>query len=120
MANYTKGEWKIDHYCVNSDYLIYSNAQPGKAWDKIAIAQQGYSNADANAHLIAAAVNACQKVNPDNPMAVAESIQEMYEALNELCNIMAISCSMKYLQGRCLSLPLSKGQKALAKAEGKA
>ena len=32
----------------------------------------------ANAHLIAAAVNACKKINPDNPMAAAESIGDMY------------------------------------------
>ncbi|KKL76917.1 hypothetical protein LCGC14_2040060, partial [marine sediment metagenome] len=38
----------------------------------------------ANAHLIAAAVNACIKLNPDNPMAVAESISEMCEALKNL------------------------------------
>ncbi len=33
--------------------------------------------AEANAHLIVAAVNACQEVNPDNPMAVAENIQDV-------------------------------------------
>ena len=38
---------------------------------------------EANAHLIAAAVNACIKLNPDNPMAVAESISDLYEALEE-------------------------------------
>lgn len=39
---------------------------------------------DANAHLITTAVNACIKLNPDNPMAVAESIAELYEACKEL------------------------------------
>jgi len=36
---------------------------------------------NANAHLIVEAVNACIEINPDNPMAVAESISDMKEAL---------------------------------------
>ena len=44
---------------------------------------------------------------------------DMYKALTELTSIMALSCSMKYLQAHNLSLPLSQGQKALAKANGK-
>ena len=42
---------------------------------------EGVTEFIANAHLIAAAVNACIKLNPDNPQAVAESIGDMYEAL---------------------------------------
>ena len=34
-----------------------------------------------NANLIAAAVNACIKLNPDDPMTVAEAINDMSEAL---------------------------------------
>lgn len=37
-----------------------------------------------NAHLIVAAANNCRAVNPDNPRAVAESIKDMYEALQYL------------------------------------
>ena len=44
---------------------------------------------------------------------------EMYEALKELCANLSMSCSTDYLYKHNLSLPLSKAQKALAKAEGK-
>ena len=75
MNQYTKGEWTIntvkgirvqtDNKCI---CLVGENDEE----DKI------------NAHLIAAAVNGCASVNPDNPYAVAESIRDMYEALKEL------------------------------------
>ncbi len=35
----------------------------------------------ANANLIVAAVNACIELNPSNPLAVAEAIKDMHEAL---------------------------------------
>lgn len=44
------------------------------------------SEQSANAHLIVSAVNACIKLNPDNPMAVAEGIPALYEACKELVN----------------------------------
>lgn len=37
-----------------------------------------------HAKLIAAAINACALVNPDNPMAVAEAIWDMYTALDSI------------------------------------
>jgi len=40
--------------------------------------------AEANADIIVTAINACQEVNQDNPMAVAESIKDMYEFCREL------------------------------------
>jgi len=47
--------------------------------------------AEANANIIVTAINACQEVNPDNPMAVAESIKDMYEAFRQLKNYPAES-----------------------------
>lgn len=44
--------------------------------------QVGLTSEQAN--LIAAAVNGCISVNPDNPQVVAESIKDMYEALKTL------------------------------------
>jgi len=41
-------------------------------------------NSEANANLIISAVNACIEINPDNPMAVALSIKDMYEKLKAL------------------------------------
>ena len=82
--NYTKGEWWAEFIQVPNKQqweiraktehpLLQHIADMGKPTDG--------SKAEANAHLIAAAVNACISVNPDNPLAVAESIKDMYEAL---------------------------------------
>ena len=44
------------------------------------------SEAAANAALIVAAVNACFKVNPDNPLAVAEALPDLVNALLRIAN----------------------------------
>lgn len=38
----------------------------------------------ANANIIVAAVNACKVINPDNPIAVAESIKDTHETLKAI------------------------------------
>ena len=48
-----------------------------------------------------------------------KSAPDLYEALMELCSLLSVNCSMDYLYKHDLSLPLSKGQQALAKAENK-
>lgn len=76
----TKEEWKQEK---DSGYP-YENlirSDDDRVIATVSFYRFSNDEAKANAHLIVAAVNACQKVNPDNPMAVAESIQEMYEAL---------------------------------------
>jgi len=42
------------------------------------------NEAYANADIIVLAVNACKEINPDNPISVAESIVDMYEALKAM------------------------------------
>jgi len=65
---FTKGEWKATDY-------VYMNGE--KRYDvETADEVIAMDVSEANAHLIAAAVNACIKLNPDNPMAVAESINK--------------------------------------------
>ena len=85
-----KGEWKIYKSADNVSERIPPEGRSylWNIWvvDKSnkAIAQIHSNNNDvleANSHLIVAAVNACTKLNPDNPQAVAESITDMYEAL---------------------------------------
>ncbi len=70
---------------------------------------------DSFAHLIAAAVNACQSVNPDNPMAVAESIKFMYEALKEITEL----APRDKLRLPYAIAAVEIADKALAKAEGR-
>jgi len=74
---------------------------------------------EANAHLIAAAVNACIKLNPDNPLAVAESINDMYEAFNDLMELQGINDGRVTVRACPSEDSILRAQKALAKAEGK-
>ena len=105
--NYTKGKWEVGY--LGGGYFIGDG--------EISIASMtGLSETDAkvNAELIIAAVNACQKVNPDNPLAVAEALPDMYEALERLVdylNYLGVpeDCEDQY----------EEANKSLAKAEGK-
>lgn len=65
-----------------------------------------------NAKLILTAVNACIKLNPDNPMAVAESISDLYEVLKR---VILIWDNFEHITTGDYIV----AQKALAKAEGK-
>ena len=104
MAGCTKGKWKVgEPFGRGQDYPLYAE-------DHYEIVRVFIHNGEqeANAHLIAAAVNACVKLNPDNPMAVAESIGKLYEALKALFKSDVLPIGWK-LQVR----------RVLAKAEGK-
>jgi len=87
--NYTKGEWK-----VTNELLIWSDQHEGLQFhNRIALMEDGYEAED-NAQLIVAAVNACASVNPDNPLAVAESIKDMYAALKLAREALTIKLNM--------------------------
>ena len=70
MINYTKGEWKVTYLPQTKQPIVVN-----ESGDLIAAGLGGE-----NAQLIVTAVNACIKVNPGNPLAVAESISDLYEA----------------------------------------
>lgn len=85
MAEYTKGEWKVE----DGDFGYKIICDQTKPDDTIDIAEiddykENPQEPKANAYLIVTAVNACASVNRDNPMAVAESIRETYEALEKI------------------------------------
>jgi type II secretory pathway component GspD/PulD (secretin) len=46
-----------------------------------------FETSKANAALIVAAVNACFKVNPSNPLAVAEGMAELVEACRNIAKL---------------------------------
>ena len=134
MANFTKGKWEVTKHPPLDNWVIDIN--PNDLLNKINIAHCYGSEADAN--LMAVAVNACAKVNPDNPQAVAESIGDMYEACQlarNLANLIiadaeegspARGTDEAELQEECLESCKAKAKKillkteeALAKAEGK-
>jgi len=75
---------------------------------------------EANTRLIASAVNACIKLNPNNPQAVAESIGELYKALKNSTTI--IHNQIRYEDGKhreYLQQQLKANLEALSKAEDK-
>ena len=83
VAKVLTGEWGDEYPSIR---LVGDSSLDLKAeayMEMIAYGTIAEETAIANACIIVAAVNACQKVNPDNPLAVAENITEMYEALTE-------------------------------------
>ncbi len=79
LSQYTRGEWKVgEAFDKGAEYPVYS--EDGYELARVFIHS---GEQKSNAHLIAGAVNACASVNPDNPMAVAEAIKPMYEALKK-------------------------------------
>jgi len=73
---------------------------------------------EANLGLIRTSVNACASINPDNPMAVVESIKDMYEALKELSEITHDLGLGDGNPDPLIEASNKKARKALAKAEG--
>lgn len=74
MSSYTKGDWKFN--------MLNDLGVEGDSESICHITRRvNIAESEANAHLIVSAVNACIKLNPDNPLAVADSITELYEAL---------------------------------------
>ncbi len=109
--SYAKEEWKVyksgRHFIIDKGRPICSDE----------VAKVYYS--EANAHLIATAVNACQAVNPNNPQAVAESIKELYEALKTLVETLEIQGDELAEAGIGYIPEYNKAIEALAKAEGR-
>lgn len=109
--NHTKDDWRVEDetQIVAGERLVAntggyaSNVKPARL-ENIG-----------NAHLIAAAVNACKEINPDNPMAVAESIKELREALKEITEL----APRDKLNSPYAKQVVEIADKALAKAEVK-
>ena len=107
MANYTKGKWEA---VKDKQGRVHIMAFDDGAEQNVAtLSVRSIEQVEANAHLIEAAVNACIKINPDNPVAVAESIQDMYEALKGLLSVSFALFTPEY----------KVAKEVLAKAEGK-
>ncbi len=113
---HTNGEWEYspdstDYVCREKYEGCFKGVIHGKE-DKMALAViiNDCVNGEANAHLIVEAVNACIKLNPDNPLAVAQSITALYEALKSL---------LWDLRQRAIPNDLTEFEQALASAEGK-
>jgi uncharacterized Zn finger protein (UPF0148 family) len=101
------GKW----YCKIHDpeYVKAKDAKKRAKWDK------KYKDDMERAELRSTAINACTKINPDNPQAVAESIEDMYEALK--ASLSALPPSLP--KGSIGQIARRKILEALTKAEGK-
>ncbi len=110
---YSRGTWEA--VPIGNEFMI--RCQRGAMNERVALIDDSdlwiKDRMEGNAHLIAAAVNACTKVNPNNPMAVAEALSEMYEAL-KLYQSHQTNTSGHYCWQCAEAI-----NKAVAKAEGK-
>lgn len=88
LGKWVQGEFTVQTYGEPIKH-IYVSSDSGVHEDRT-IADIGFwrdydeNEPRANANLIVTAVNQCQKVNPENPQAVADQIEAMYKILKEL------------------------------------
>ncbi len=77
--NYTKGTWFVTKTPPLDNWKIYIKETFDNPLTRYEVGSFYQDKGDAQ--LTAMAVNACVSVNPNNPMTVAESTKDMYEAL---------------------------------------
>jgi len=70
----TKGDWAVE-------FGLFYSKSGGLYGITVSGKNIGIVYTKAYANLIVSAVNACKEINPDNPQAVAESIEDLVEAL---------------------------------------
>jgi len=77
---YTEEEWIIDErFPQNEPALIIIKAD-NEIIFSFEDSSLSYKKARKKAEFIVAAVNACKKINPDNPIAVAEILPDLLDA----------------------------------------
>ncbi len=115
----TKGKWKAWHPwdTLESVTAIIVDVTPQRT-DLLANIKWGSNipigEQKANAHLIVSAVNACKKLNKEDPQAVADSIEGVFEALKAITTHFR---KLDKLYSKDKEM-LEAGEQALAKAEG--
>ena len=112
--SYTKGKWTTIRSGIDCDDWPVAQTYPDTRKDS----DTSLALMRGNAQLIAAAVNGCQAVNPDNPMAVADSIKEMHEALKELMTALENWELGRESTERDIRIAYNLAKSSLAKAEG--
>jgi len=68
----TEGTWKVAHYTNPDDNAIKANGR---------LIARNVTNDDDALITVTTAANACEKINPSNPLEVAESIEKMHDLL---------------------------------------
>ncbi len=75
------------HYCKIHDpeYILGKNRKKQEEWEKAWAAKQvRRAEEKKDRELASAAIEACKKINPSNPMAVAKGMGEIVEALKKI------------------------------------
>jgi len=138
--------WGHTHQCENKAVVVRDGKQYCKIHDPEYIKEKEakhtakfnkeWADKKARRELESTAIRACKSINPDNPIAVAESIQDMYKALKGILNATICdycyedecggesSCTKGKYGEPCechnqIHRAEEAGYKALAKAEGK-
>jgi hypothetical protein len=83
--------WEVDTL-PDGDFIVCShedNPEPNVQFEDCLVADipKITKNAEYNAHLICSAVNACIKINPDNPQAAAAVIEDAFDVLEHVNNM---------------------------------
>jgi fumarate hydratase class II len=113
---YTRGTWAINKH--DNSYVVAQsvNGRQIKFVADCAESEKPLSEVIGNVQLICTAVNSCIKVNPENPLAVAEQIFEMHKTLKKCLMLLENITTEDFGKGK--DKPLRKLiESVLAKAE---
>ena len=123
MSKHTPELWETADINFNgyTPVFIGPYLKSGKTGGRlISLCTGSKENALANANLITTAVNSCFKLNPNNPIAAAEALVDMYEALKS-----AVVWLTETPEGKAVpqingepGLWLSKANAAISKVKG--
>jgi len=84
----TKGDWYWNIWESHAEIRARLKEEDGTSIDRhICFVVTDRATLKPNAELIVTAVNACKRLNPDNPLVVAESIGEMCNLLEQLVKL---------------------------------
>jgi len=115
--NHTKGEWLRDGATVYTLQGSGEHAGKGKEYHELQInriyfqvhCQHGTEgDAEEAARLIVALVNAAQRINPDNPMAVAENLERLVGVATKVQKTSAFSLAMSRLEAALSAIEAKK------------
>jgi len=113
--DYTKEKWIVTKFSEKDSGVVAININNPTNHRTVAMFHQN----EKDANLICSAVNACQSVNYNNPLAVAEAIKPMYEALKlalQTLDTHVFEVHPDDIAGQVIRMVI---QKALNKAEEK-
>ena len=105
-AKPTPGPWRADLNRYDNEWRVYSDGKMCPVINSLFKPESDIGQA--NARLIAAAVNACFKVNPENPIAVAEALPELVSCCAEALTVLGHLGYGKYQMAGKLRAAIAK------------